>query len=295
MPVTVFRSDPGMKSAARSSVIGKSPLSGSEIQTWPEAEILKTCRSSVLRHGYSRWLALAKRGVTPFLKDVYGSEEEAQLDDAMLLLQQGSDFVYVHQGRTSVQKYGKCFRGVVLSTINGNMTNSWLNIYNGTLRDMRPKYTQFRADFSPKHVRWERIVLPVVSDGEETAKFIMTYSEPLDDKLDVLSATFDRSPIGMIAAARAVGENRSLDEAEILLINGRARSILNLSDSGLAVRTVADLRSWIKDVVGWDQVSKPNNDSGRATLLFRSVNDERKISVIVEPYEYFVVYHFLEV
>ncbi|MDR3373907.1 MAG: hypothetical protein P4L98_09285 [Ancalomicrobiaceae bacterium] len=275
-------------------MIGKTPLLGSEIQPWNEAEILKICRSSTLRHGYSRWLSLAKRGKTPLLKDLFGSEEEARLDEAMLLLQNGSDFLYVYQGHLSVQKYGKCFRGVSLSTINGNMTNSWLNIYNSTLRDMRPKYVQFRADFSPKHVRWERIILPVVSDGEEPVKFVMTYSEPLDDKLDVLSATFDRSPIGMIAAARAVGENRSLDEAEILLINARARSILNLSESGLAVRTVADLRSWIKDVVGWEQVSKPNNDPGRATLQFRSANDERKISVIVEPYEYFVVYHFLE-
>ena len=294
MAVTLYRSPAGASAAVRPLRADKSNLSGSEIQIWPEAEILRQCRSAALRHSYDRWLKLAKKGHTPLLRDMYGNEEEARLDESMLLLQQGSDFLYVHQGPVSVQRYGKCFRGLLLSTIPGNMTASFLNFYNGVLRDLRPKYIQFRADFSARHVRWERIVLPVVSDEIATSKFIMTYSEPLDDRLDILTATFDKSPVGMIAAARAVGENRSLDEAEILLINARARSMLKLSDAGLTVRTVAELRAWIRDGVGWEQAGDTSINTSRTTLLFKGNGGEKKISVIVEPHDYFVVYHLLE-
>jgi hypothetical protein len=225
---------------------------------------------------------------------MYGNEEEARLDDSMLLLHQEGDFLYVHQGPVSVQKYGRCFRGILLSTISGNMTTSFLNFYNGVMRDLRPKYIQFRADFSARHVRWERVVLPLISDEKGSSKFIMTYSEPLDDRLDILTATFDKSPIGMIAAAKAVGENRSLDEAEILLINARARSMLKLTDAAIALRTVAELRSWIRDVVGWEQAGDTNAGISRTKLLFRGNGGAKKISVIVEPHEYFVVYHLIE-
>jgi hypothetical protein len=292
--VTLYRSEARAVQNVRQTRADKTLLLGSELQSWSEEDILNTCRSPALRHSCDRWLKLAKKGTTPLLKDMYGNEEEARLDDSMLLLQQESDFLYVHQGSTSVQKYGKCFRGILLSKISGNMTTSFLNFYNGVIRELRPKYVQFRADFSARHVRWERVVLPLISDEKGSSKFLMTYSEPLDDRLDILTATFDKSPIGMIAAAKAVGENRSLDEAEILLINARARSMLKLTDAGIAVRTVAELRSWIRDVVGWEQAGDGNASASRTKLLFRGSGGTKKISVIVEPHEYFVVYHLIE-
>lgn len=294
MPVTLYRSDPRAGSAVKQIRADKMYLVGSEIQVWSDGDIRKVCHSDTLRHCLDRWLKLARKGGTPLLRDMYGSEEEARLDDSMLLLQQDADFLYVHQGRTSIQKYGKCFRGLLLSTIGGNMTASYLNFYAGVLREMRPKYIQFRSDFSARHVRWERIVLPLVSDEKNSAKFLLTYSEPLDDRLDILAATFDKSPIGMIAAARAVGENRSLDEAEILLVNARARSMLRLTEADLSIRTVAELRAWIRNVIGWEQLGDPSGGAGRTTLVFRGKGGDKRISVIVEPHDYFVVYHLVE-
>ena len=292
MAVTLYRSNPKTASDIRPVRADKAQLTGSDIQIWSGRQILEHCRSAFLRNRYERWLKLAKKDRAPLLKDLYGSEEEARLDESMLLLQQGSDFIYVHQGSLSVQKYGKIFRGVLLSTIEGSMTDSFLNLYNGCTRDMQPRYVQFKTEFSARHVRWERVALPLVSDDRQTSKFIMTYSEPLDDKLDILTATFDRSPIGMVAAARPIGEERTLDEAEILLINNRARSMLKIPATGLSLSTISDLRKWIRDVAGWEQLGDAGSLTGRTTIAYRAA--ERRISVVAEPIEHFVVYHFID-
>lgn len=296
MTVTLYRSNPKSPSPSRPIRADKAALSGSDIQIWSGSEILEACRSPILRNRYEYWQKLAVGGRVPLLRDLYGSEEEARLDDAMLLLQQASDFVYVHQGAQSVEKYGKIFRGLLLSTISGGMTASFLDLYNGALRDMQPRYVQFKTEFSARHVRWERVALPLVSDERQSTKFIMTYSEPLDDKLDILTATFDRSPIGMIAAARPLGRDRSLDEAEILLVNGRARTLLRLPPTGLMLPTIAELRKWIRDVAGWTQVgdATPGLVAGRTTLTYRDAADGRRITVVVEPIDHFVVYHFID-
>lgn len=281
------------KAIARQSGV-RWQLAGSDIQTWQEAELRELCKSSDLRQSYDRWRKLSVRGAAPLLRDFYGTEIEGRLDDCMLLLQQGSDFIYVHQGATSVKKYGKCFRGELLSMLDGNMTASFLNLYNSCIRDMRPRYAQFKIEFSANHVRWERIVLPLVSDDFQTTKFIMTYSAPLDDKLEILTATFDRSPIGMIAAAKAIGDSKSLDLAEILLMNARARSMLKVPSNGFAIKTVGELRSWIKDVAGWEQVGESSSSGAKSIMTFFESATNRRFSVIVEPVDYFVVYHLVE-
>lgn len=296
MPVTLYRSPAKRPIGVRPARADMAQLSGSEIQIWSGPKIRDVCRSAFLRNRYEHWQKLAKNSGTPLLKDLYGNEEEARLDEAMLLLQQGSDFIYVQQGAVSVERYGKIFRGLMLSTIEGTMTTSFLNFYNGALRDMQPRYIQFRTEFSARHVRWERVALPLVSDDRQQAKFIMTYSEPLDDKLDILAATFERSPIGMIAASRPIGEDRSLDEGEILLVNNRARALLRLPQVGLSLSTVADLRGWIRDTAGWVLTGESGASavSGRSTLTFRDGAEGRRITIVVEPIEHFVVYHFLE-
>lgn len=269
-------------------------LAGSEIQTWQEHELRELCRSSDLRQSYDRWRKLSVRGSAPLLREFYGTEIEARLDESMLLLQQGSDFIYVHQGATSVKKYGRCFRGELLSALDGNMTASFLNLYNSCLRDMRPRYAQFKIEFSANHVRWERIVLPLVSDESQITKFVMTYSAPLDDKLEILTATFDRSPIGMIAAAKAIGENKSLEAAEILLMNARARTMLKVPANGFAIKTVGSLKSWIKDVASWEQIGDTSASGTRSIMTFSETATGRRVSIIIEPVDYFVVYHLIE-
>lgn len=270
-------------------------LGGSEIQAWEGTAVFSVCRSLFLRNRLESWVKASRSaGAAPLLKELYGFEEETHLDDAMLLLQQGDDFVYVHQGTNSVHEYGKIFRGVLLSSIPGNMGISFRRHYNAALADMRPRYMQFRTDFSARHVRWERIVLPLVSDENQTTRFLLLYSEPLDDKLEILQAAFDKSSIGMVAATKTIGEEKALEDASVLLINNRARSMLGMDEDFIPVSTVRDLRAWVQNVRKWEQISEPKTTLGKTIIGFRDKEKAKNITVVIEPIEHFVIFHLLD-
>ena len=270
-------------------------LAGSEIQVWEGTGVFGVCRSLFLRTRLENWIKASRSaGAAPLLKELYGFEEETRLDDAMLLLQQNDDFLYVHQGTKSVHEYGRIFRGVLLSSIPGTMSQSFRRHYNAALGDMRPRYMQFRTDFSARHVRWERVVLPLVSDEKQTTKFLLLYSEPLDDKLEILQSTFDRSAVGMVAATKMIGEEKTLDDAAILLVNHRARSMLGMDNDSLPVSSIRDLRAWIQNVRKWEQVGEPKTTLGKTILGFRDKEKAKNITVVIEPIEHFVIFHLLD-
>lgn len=270
-------------------------LNGSEIQVWEGAAAFSACRSPFLRTRLETWIKASRTaGAAPLLKDLYGSEEETHLDESMLLMQQGNDFIYVHQGATSVREYGKIFRGVLLSSITGSMSSSFRSLYNAALYDMRPRYMQFRTDFSARHVRWERVALPLVSDEHQTTKFLILYSEPLDDRLDILQAAFDRSSIGMIAAAKAIGETKALEDAEILLINARAKAMLKLPEEGAQLQYVRDMRDWVHVQRKWSMVNEPKTTSGRTIVSYRDESVAKNITVVIEPIDHFVIFHLID-
>jgi hypothetical protein len=282
-------------SAAHSGRLDLTRLDGSEIQVWEGTGVFGVCRSLFLRSRLENWIKASRSvGAAPLLKDLYGFEEETHLGDAMLLLQQGDDFIYVHQGTNSVHEYGKVLRGVLLSSISGNMSLSFRHHYNAAAADMRPRYMQFRTDFSARHVRWERIVLPLVSDEKQTTKFLLLYSEPLDDKLEILQAAFDRSAIGMVAAAKTIGEDKTLEDAAILLANHRARTMLGMDEHVLPVSTVRDLRAWVQNARKWEQISEPKTTLGKTIIGFRDKEKSKNITVVIEPIEHFVIFHFLD-
>lgn len=270
------------------------PLAGSDLQVWAGEQIYSVCRSALLLARLKNWKARANNGL-PTLSELYSSEEEGALEDAMLLLQHGSDFIYVFQGSESIRKYGRTFRGASLSNIQGNLTSRMLNMYNTCVREGVPCYSQFNADFSTQHVYWERLSLPLGSGAPDGPRFVLAYSLPLDDKLEILTSVFERSPIGMIAAAAVIGENKPLASARITLINGRARDLLKLQASVTAVHTVQDLRQWIKDVAGWTQLTESQNETTkRQTIRYEERETGRKFMIIIEPVGRFVVFHLLE-
>lgn len=291
----LYRRQPPVKPQIQAAKTDLTRLGGSEIQVWEGTTVFGACRSLFLRTRLENWIKASRSaGAPPLLNELYGFEEEAHLEDAMLLLQQGDDFVYVHQGAKSVQEYGKVFRGVLLSTVPGNLSQSFRRHYNAAAYDMRPRYLQFRTDFSARHVRWERIVLPLVSDEHQTSKFLLLYSEPLDDKLEILQAAFDRSSIGMVAAAKTIGEEKTLEDAAILLVNNRARSMLGMEEDSIPVSTVRDLRAWVQSVKKWEQVGEPKTTSGKTILGFRDKEKAKNITVVIEPIEHFVIFHLLD-
>ena len=268
----------------------EAPVRGDGVKVWEGDGLLEACRSPVLAGQYQRWKAAPGTGGMPLLRDVYGSAEEGDLDDAMLLLQQGSDFIYVFQGSASVHSYGRLFRGTALSDIEGSLARPLRELYNRAASTGLPIYLQFAAEFSSNHITWERILLPVFGDRRHISRFLLMYSAPLDDKFEILTAVFERSPIGMIAACRA--NAATLEQARVLMVNARARDLLGLPSEGRAVATIRELRAWIADVAKWRLLSTSPN--GERTKLSYVDEKGRAYVVLLEPLGRYAVFHVID-
>lgn len=279
-----------LENASRQAV--RSATSAPGLQMWQGDAILTNCRSSMLLAQLHRWRALALSG-TPLLKDLYSSDEESTLADAMILCQRGDDFIYVYQGARSISQYGRNLRGMHVSETGGRMTPALLRVYRQSLAEREPLYVQYATGFSENHIYWERLVLPTLSSPREGGGFVLLYSAPLDDKHDILKTAFERSSMGMIAATPELGEGATLNQARLLLINQKARDLLQLSESGLELAAVGDLKRWLKDTLGWVLFSKAT-DGDRHRLVYDCARRRKRYSFAVEPVGRFVIFHITE-
>lgn len=238
---------------------------------------------------YRRWETLTAKHL-PTLKDVYGWEEEAELNHVMLLMRNPDDFYYVFQGSDLVTKYGRNFRGERLTDVKGSLTEAFISLYRACADYGQPIYLQFMAEFSDQHIYWERLLLPLISDSHAQTTFVMTYSLPMDDALNVLQAMFERAPAGMIAAAMPIGEFRELSDARVVLINARARELLKLPPDDAQPATVADLGAWFRGAASWKKLSQTIAD-GLQTIYYEQRDTGYAVALRIEPMGRFVLFH----
>jgi hypothetical protein len=290
--VVLYKSSGQPRPPVKVSTPTLSVTSEAGIQHWTGDDIAKICRAPMLLSRLAHWNMLAAAGM-PTLRDLYNLEDASALDHAMVMLQFGDDFIYVHQGAEMLRTYGLPLRGAVLSQLEGPLTSAFLELFNACLRAAQPIYIQFIAEFSERHVGWERLLLPAVADGVASPKFLISYSLPMDDKAEILTAVFEKSHVGMIAAAPPIGKDRSLDEARVLMINARARDMLKLPPTGALVHTIRDLRRWMREVLNWAQ-GTTTLDRGNPVLHYSDLQKGRRITISVEPVGRFVIYSLSE-
>jgi hypothetical protein len=238
---------------------------------------------------YRRWEALAASGRLPALKDTYAADEDAALGHAMLLMQERDDFIYLFQGADLIIKLGRDFRGLRLSRIKGVLTEGLIALYWSCIDKVEPVYMHFVAEFNDQQLYWERLLLPVASDELGRTNFVLTYSLPMDDKLSILKELFEQSPVGMVAAACAIWQEKDLSAARVVLMNARARQILRLSDDDASIRTVKDLGAWFRDGALWTKTSE-TADGERNAIHYRERNSGKGYAVTIEPMGRFVVF-----
>jgi hypothetical protein len=257
---------------------------------WKGKKVLEGCRSPMLLARYRRWESLATPGRLPTLKDTYAADEDAALAHAMLLLQEREDFIYLFQGAELIVKLGRDFRGLRLSNIKGVLTEGMIQTYRSCIDKAEPVYMHFVAEFNDQQLYWERLLLPIASDETGRTHFALTYSLPMDDKLSILKELFERSSVGMVAAACAIWQEKDLSAARVVLMNARARQILRLREDDASIRTVKDLGAWFRDGALWTKANEIV-EGDRKTIHYRERDSSRGYSVTIEPMGRFVVFH----
>jgi PAS domain-containing protein len=283
--------------AAERQTSAPAPVSGSDgadsvVQSWTGSNIPKRIRSPELCRMYERWQKWVE-GKLPRLNEILGSEQHAGLTNAMLLLRLPGDFMFVHHGAGAVKLIGANLTGMLLSERKNAVANALRKVHTECAELAQPFYIRHVAVVSShQYFFLEQIALPIAADERREVNFVLVYSAALDDKNEVLKAVFDRSQVGMIAAASSHDESGKLQDGRILLINERARKILKLPLD--KVQTVRDLGPWFRDGAVWTKTNVVS-EGGQTHIHYRDKISSASYRVTIEPLDRFVLFSIIEI
>lgn len=267
---------------------------GAVVQSWTGEKVRDLIRAPDLIRRYERWMTLVKYKV-PRLNEVLGSDQAVELNDAMLLYRVPGDFAFVHHGAAAVKLIGTNLTGTLLSARTNAIARGVAKVYTKSIAVAEPFYIRHIASVtSNAHFFSEQIVLPVAADERREVEFVLAFSAPLDDKTEVLSAIFERSHIGMIAATSSHDENGKLQNGRILMINSVARKIMKLPDAVGSLQTVRDLGPWFRDGALWTKKDVVTQDK-QTHINFFERSSGKSYRVTIEPVQNFVLFSIVDV
>lgn len=265
--------------------------SGSPVRSWSAREIDGVCQSPEMLRLFQRWRDTAQTTL-PRLNELIGADHRA-LDNAMLLVRQPDDLVFVHHGAGALRTMGRSLLGVLHSEVPGAVARAIEPLYWGAIAASEPFYLRYVSRYSERHVNLEQLVLPLADDATRVANMLLVACMPMDDKSDMLKAIFDHSQVGMVAAMQEKSVDSKTLDGRILMINAQARRILKLPENMDRVNMVSDLGPWFRDGALWTRTEVISE--GRLTHLhYRDRATELSYRVTVEPIERFVLFSIIE-
>ncbi len=276
------------------SVSGSGPQSAyAAVQGWTGEDIANLCHSPDLLAIHQSWVTLST-GKLPRLSEVMANEHFATLANAALLLKMPNDLMFVHYGAAMTKLTGRQFTGVLHSEISGLVAEEIRPLYWQCLDQVEPVYMRYLSQHSQQHFCIEQIALPLAVDERREGGFIYVRAAPMDDKIAVLKAIFDRSPIGMIATTATYGKDGRPRDGRVVLINAHARKLLKLPDGMEGrIQSVRDLGPWFRDGALWTRTNVIAQ--GQQTHIhYRDSVTDMSYRVTIEPLDTYMLFSIIE-
>jgi hypothetical protein len=262
------------------------------VWSWTGSQIPNLIRSPELRSAYDRWMRLVEKKL-PRLNELLDTGPIAALNDGILFLRLPNDFLFLHHGVASAKLIGANLAGKLLSERDTPVARALKSVFTKSADLAEPFYTRNVSSVGTNQSFFvEQLILPIAADEQRQVSFLLNFTAPLDDKNEVLKAIFDRSQIGMIAAASSHDTKGKLQDGRILLINAKAKTILRLSDPP-PIHTVRDLGLWFSDGALWTKVGM-KTENNLTHFHYRDSAGRRDFRVTIEPWEQFVLFSFME-
>jgi len=263
------------------------------VWSWTGSQITGLMRSPELRQALARWHRLIETGL-PRLNEFLDTSQITTLNDGILFLCLPNDFMFLHHGATSARHIGVNMSGKLLSERETPVARALHSTFIKCVELGEPFYTRNISSVSAAQNTFvEQLILPIAADATRQVSFLLTYTAPLDDRNEVLKAIFERSRTGMIAASSTHDIRGKLQDGRILLINDKAKTLLRLPEIDL-IQTVRDLGHWFRDGALWTKTGMTTEEN-RTHVFYRDTATNRDYRVMIEPWERFVLFSFIEV
>jgi hypothetical protein len=182
--------------------------------------------------------------------------------DTLLNLKVGGDHIVVAQSDSFIRNLGQDLRGARLSELKFATANSLRDLYDDCLAEKRPIYARYISSLSDQNVYWETLILPLAVDERSAPIFTMSYVATLSEKIDVLQILYDRSPVGIVAAVPIMNGQNKTDDARILTMNGKARTILRQDPAANPIHTVGELIRYLGGGLSWTGIATAQDGNG---------------------------------
>lgn len=264
------------------------------VQSWTGDDITALCHAPDLLALHQSWMTLST-GRLPRLSEAMNDDNFAGLADAALLLKTGDDLMFVHYGSAMTKLTGRQFTGILHSEISGIVAEEIRPLYWSCLDQVEPVYMRYLSQHSERHFCIEQLAVPLAADERREPAYVYVRAAPLDDKIAVLKAIFDRSPIGMIATTASYGKDGKPRDGRIVLVNAHARKLLKLPEAmGERIQSVRDLGPWFRDGALWTRTS--TIAQGQQTHIhYRDSVTDMSYRVTIEPLDTYMLFSIIEI
>lgn len=254
------------------------------IRVWRGSSIDGQVHSRTLDKAYRLWL-FHRVSRQPRLRDLV--VETTMHDQTLLNLKLGDEYLTVAQSENHIAQLGHDLRGSLSSERKFATANSLRELFDECLAKNQPLYARYISSLSDRSAYWETMILPLSADTHSKPIFTLSYMSALNEKIDILSILYDRSPVGIVAAVPIMDGQEKTDDARILTMNVKAREILALPENKPQLHTVGELIRHIGMGLHWTPIGNSTQD--HATVITYQATTGERFSLTIELLSGFIL------
>ncbi len=185
-----------------------------------DRDIAEHARSPRIRRLLAMWEGYA-RGKIPSITDLMEAGLGELADHYALLVPDGPGrFTYLYYGRAIQRATGVERTGVTTDNLPPVLREYLVRLYSRALDEARPIYIVNVAHARPHVDTWERLVVPVRTNGDQCMLVIL--AEPHELRESVSNAIIEASPDGIIALRAIEDDLGTIYDAKIVTLNESA-------------------------------------------------------------------------
>jgi PAS domain-containing protein len=186
------------------------------------------------------------------------------------MMPDGDDFAYVYVGRAMQNFIKRTPKGMLLMREDSTMAKDFAEIYRRVVRDMTPVFIRFTGVRSPSGTLWQQIIMPVgISDN---TVMLVCYTELISHQLEIYEHLFRTAPDAIVVASPIANDAGHVTDGWILMMNDRARDMLNFQ--GLVGNRRLSELSQFNGIDLWGRIYAPRSAVTTTVMAARDFDIE---------------------
>lgn len=177
-----------------------------------------------LEYLWAKWRTLQATGALTLHRLIDEAVPSVQANCAYLT-PNGDDFAYIYIGSALQDAIFRGPTSTLLAASDSPIVRDLAEIYRRVIRDMAPAFSRFTSTSTPSGTMWHNAVLPVrVSDS---SVIVVSYFELVNHQLEIYEHLFRTAPDAIAVASPITNDAGHVIDGWVLMMNDRARDLLN--------------------------------------------------------------------